>query len=86
MSTKIFAVVLIATIISSISSLYVPKTNARETTGSVSMSMKAMGSIKKAFAAVTLSVVFTADISTDKNLFTFIPPAAHARGMNGSNQ
>ena len=48
------------------------------------MSLKTMGCLRKAFATVALTVVLTADLGDSKQLFSFTPPAAHARGMNES--
>ena len=85
MSTRSLAFLLILTIISTSSSFHVSsKTNLRTITRSTSMSLKTMGYLRKAFATVALTVVFTADLGDSKQLFSLTPPAAHARGMNES--
>ena len=48
------------------------------------MSLKTMGFLRKAFATVALTVIFTGDLGDSNQLISFTPPAAHARGMNES--
>ena len=80
MPSKIATLVLFLSIVSAVHSFCVLKTSSRNGLKSTTLSMTSAGRFRKFFASAALSVAFTADFSGSREIFSFTPSAAHARG------